>query len=142
VTISREISEQSEVTFHLNQQTIIDAIELYKDRVRYGPMPWVPHALQTDAFQSSPRHLCLSFVALASRLSIDLLSTQARRICISEARREIFLKVTEGDVNLALIQSLCLLIQNSIAGKILCVETNKSVLIRLQKVICTQRGMI
>lgn len=61
--------------------------------------------------------LSLAFVALTSRLSTELLSDQARHLCASKARREILTRAAEDEVPLGLVQALCLLVQDSIAGR-------------------------
>lgn len=117
LTQSQHSPDNSDLPFQLHQQTINEAIDVYISQGHCSSLLWSSPTTLHNLTRSAPLPPILALVAFASRLTGELLSDRARRLCSLKARREILVAAAEDGLSLELVQALCLLVHDSIAGR-------------------------
>lgn len=104
----------------LDEEIVNHAVQVYAERIHCQPLPLFGIVELASRIRRWPQHLLLSFMALTARFSPDILPAHIRQDrlgCHLKARRELMIKLAENDNSLEILQSLCLLILNHIAGE-------------------------
>lgn len=105
----------------IDDQVVQRAAQVYVARVHCQPLPLFELIDLPNRARQWPQHLLLSFVALAARLSPDVLPAQTAltsRSCHVKARRRLMIELAEKSGSLEAVQSLCLLVIGEIGGMI------------------------
>jgi len=103
----------------LNEEIMDYACQIYVEKLHCQPLPLFDAAELRSKTRTWPEHLLLSFTALTARFVPELLPNRFREYrleCHQQARRELMIKLAGNDCSLELMQSLCLLILDEIAG--------------------------
>ena len=105
--------------YGLNEEVMDYACQIYVEKLHCQPLPLFDAAELRSKTRTWPEHLILSFTALTARFVPELLPLRFRDYrleCHQQARRELMIKLASNDCSLELMQSLCLLILDEIAG--------------------------
>lgn len=107
-------------SWNFDQSTIARAVNVYVSKVHCQPLPLFETIDLGHDTAKWPQCLLLSLVLITSRLSPDVMpewTLKERRDCYRKARREVMIKLAEDFSHLEVLQSLCLLILEEIAGE-------------------------
>jgi hypothetical protein len=103
----------------INEELIGTAIRVYTERIHCQPLPLFEPSNLAINIRKWPEYIFLSFIALIARFSPAILPNGHDRLkCQAKARRLLMIQVSEDNVGLEVLQSLCLLILEEIGSKI------------------------